>query len=154
MTLFLRGAPQTIQNSVSAGEGCWLGCVCDCLFFVDCECLRLRSLSKERGGHPRWSGSGVAARRGNPGQESRNQGGRVHERVSGETSWSLRPLLICLRHPLLLSVSGFVSLCCGGGGGGAGSRSANHVLLALHVGVCACDYLRLCCSQACVSADD
>lgn len=56
------------------------------VFFYNCKRLRLRSFSKEGGGHPRRSGAGVAARRGNPGQESRNQGGRVHERVSGETS--------------------------------------------------------------------
>lgn len=37
-----------------------------------------------------------------------------------------------------LSVSGFVWLCFGGG---TGSRSSNHFLLALHVGVCTCDYL-------------
>lgn len=70
------------QGTLLAQLDVWL------LVFFDCKCLRLWSFSKERGGHPRWSSTGVAARRGNPGQESRNQGGRVHERVSGETLFS------------------------------------------------------------------
>lgn len=84
------------------------------LFFY-CKRLRLWSFSKERGRHPRWSSPGVAARRGNPGQESRNQGGRVHERVSGETfsppHCSVRPplglrvlLILCLSLAVCRSV--------------------------------------------------
>lgn len=52
---------------------------------VSSDISRLWSLSKERGGHPRRSCVGVAARRGNPGQEGRNQGRRANERMSGET---------------------------------------------------------------------
>ena len=85
LNLFLWRDRQTIHISVSSGNIVGsVGCVFFFSFF-NCKCLRLWSISKERGGHPRWPSTGVAALRGNPGQEGRNQGGRVHERVSGET---------------------------------------------------------------------
>lgn len=68
------------QLSMSA----WLWDLC-CFLIVIVSFSRLRSLSKEGGGHPRRSCVGVAARGGNPGQEGRNQGRRANERVSGET---------------------------------------------------------------------
>lgn len=66
--------------SVSA----WIWNLC-CFLTVIVSFLRLRGFSKEGGGYPGWSCPGVAARRRNPGQEDRNQGGRANERVSGET---------------------------------------------------------------------
>lgn len=87
--------PLSAQLSVSAR-------LCDrrCFLMVNVSFSRLRSLSKERGGHPRRSCPGVAARRGNPGQEGRNQGRRANERVSGETL----SLSVSLFSTLLFSV--------------------------------------------------
>lgn len=75
-----------------------------CFLIVIVSFSRLRSFSKEGGGHPRRSCAGVAARRGNPGQEGRNQGRRANERVSGETRLSLSSL----SHFLSLSFQDFV----------------------------------------------
>lgn len=51
-----------------------------------CPSVRLRSVAKEGGRHPGRPGAGVAAGRGNPGQEGGDQGGGANERVSGEPS--------------------------------------------------------------------
>lgn len=96
------------QLSMSA----WLWDLC-CFLIVIVSFSRLRSLSKEGGGHPRRSCVGVAARGGNPGQEGRNQGRRANERVSGETLFL--PSLIFSRRSLPCSccfrpMSGCLSL--------------------------------------------
>lgn len=99
------GAPSA-QLSVSAR-------LCDrrCFLMVNVSFSRLRSLSKERGGHPRRSCPGVAARRGNPGQEGRNQGRRANERVSGETlSFSVSLFSALLFSVFFLSASGCLCL--------------------------------------------
>lgn len=83
-----------------------------CFLIVIVSFSRLWSLPKEGGGHPRRSRVGVAARRGNPGQEGRNQGRRAYERVSGETLVSLSSLLslsLSLISPLLFFLS---CSCC------------------------------------------
>lgn len=155
------------QLSVSA----WLWDLC-CFLIVNTLFSRLRSFSKERGGHPRRSCVGVAARRGNPGQEGRNQGRRANERVSGGAfsfSVSLFSTLLffvscsCCFLPMCqavylflsvcitlcvcvsLSVTAFVSLCFGGD---MGSRGSDNFLLAPHVCVlvivCDCAAASLC----------
>lgn len=99
------------QLSMSA----WLWDLC-CFLIVIVSFSRLRGFSKEGGGHPRWSRVGVAARRGNPGQEGRNQGRRANERVSGETlvslsspSLSLSSVLCCYSY-VRLSLTLFICL--------------------------------------------
>lgn len=72
-----------------------------CFLMANVSFSRLRSISKERGGHPRRSCLRVAARWGNPGQEGRNQGRRANERVSGEVS----PFSLSLFSTLLFFVS-------------------------------------------------
>lgn len=70
--------------------------------------LRLWGVAKEGGRHPGRPGAGVAAGRGNPGQEGGDQGGGANERVSGEASSLPPPLLLLLSTfpPLLLLMSG------------------------------------------------
>lgn len=154
----------TDQRRVSAWH---LGC----FLMANVSFSRLRSISKERGGHPRRSCVGVAARRGNPGQEGRNQGRRANERVSGEVSlffplsvqhFAVLCVFLCLFSFYVwlsisfylsvspsvcvsLSVTAFVCLCFGGGTGSCGS---DNFLLAPHVCVlvivCDCAAARRC----------
>lgn len=68
--------------------------------------LRLWGVAKEGGRHPGRPRAGVAAGRGNPGQEGGGQGGGANERVSGEASSSPLLLLLSTFPPLLLLMSG------------------------------------------------
>lgn len=86
-----------------------------CFLMIIVSFSRLWSFSKEGGGHPRRACAGVAARRGNPGQEGRNQGRRANERVSGETPFltpSSFPSGLCsMFSPCFLLIFCSLSLC-------------------------------------------
>lgn len=127
-----------------------------CFLIVIVSFSRLWGFSKEGGGYPRRSCVGVAARRGDPGQEGRNQGRRANERVSGETLVSLSSLFAlsvfssllfsvscsyCQNFFLFLSVCGTLCVCVSLSvsafvslgvcfGGDTGSRGSDNSLLA------------------------
>lgn len=99
--LFLKKKKKITHCQHDPGVSAWL-CQSDAVFLqwvkkCCCDSVRLRSVAKERGWHPGRPGAGVAAGRGNPGQEGGDQGGGANERVSGEPSLlsTYLPYLCC-----------------------------------------------------------